>query len=110
MPNPASTALIRAAGLQANTWLYRHDLARQQAPDLPLDPHPYMELFVSLGGSGVQLPTAAGLAISLDAQQQIASFMAADGTSIPDPNGLARFILGIRVFEIPVVLPQDLGF
>lgn len=110
MPNPASTALIRAAGLQANTWLYRHDLARQKAPDLPVDPHPYLELFVSLGGGTIQLPTPEGLAISLDSQQQIAGFLSADGVTIPDPNGLARLLLGIRVFEIPTVLPQDLGY
>jgi hypothetical protein len=110
MPNPASSALIRAAGLQASTWMYRHDLAREKAPDLPADPHPYLELFVSLSGGSIQLPTAVGLAISLDAQQQIAGFLSADGTSIPDGNGLVRLLLGIRVFEIPAVLPQDLGY
>ncbi|HEY2015037.1 MAG TPA: Ig-like domain-containing protein [Bryobacteraceae bacterium] len=110
VPNPANSMLIRAAGLQANAWEYRHDLARAQAPDLPLDPHPFMELFVSLGGSGIQLPTAAGLAISLDAQQQIAGFLTADGATIPDPNFLVRLILGIPVFENPAVLPWDLGF
>ena len=58
MPNPASTALIRAGGWQSSTWLYRHDLALAKSPDLPLDPHPYLVLFISLDGSGtVQLPS-----------------------------------------------------
>ena len=110
MPNPASSLLVRAAQLQANTWLYRHDLARAQDPNLPANPHPFLVLFVELGGSGIQLPDTAALAISLDAQQQLAGFFTADGASIPDPNALARLLLGIRVFEIPTVLPEDLGF
>src|SRR5262249_38559483 len=93
MPNPATTNLIRAAGLQSSTWIYRHDLALAQAPDLPIDPHPFLVLFVSLNGSTVQLPGIDGLSISLDAQQQIATFVAADGTTIPDPNGLSRLVL-----------------
>ncbi|MBZ5621041.1 MAG: Ig-like domain-containing protein [Acidobacteriia bacterium] len=110
MPNPASSALIRAAGLQSNTWIYRHDLARAKAPDLPADPHSFLVLFVSLNGSTIQLPGIAGLAVSLDAQQQIASFLAADGATIPDPNVLVKLILGMSVFEIPAVLPQDFGY
>jgi hypothetical protein len=110
MPNPASTLLIRAAGLQSSTWIYRHDQARQKAPDLPLDPHPFLVLFVSLNGSTIQLPGAAGLAISLDAQTQAASFFNADGRSIADPNLLSRLLLGISAFEVPASLPVDLGF
>jgi hypothetical protein len=110
MPNPATTGLIRAAGLQASTWIYRHDLARQIAPDLPLNPHPFLVLFVDLGGSTIQLPGLDALAISLDAQQQLAGFYSADGTSIPDPNNLVKLFFGIPLFQVPSVLPQDLGF
>jgi pimeloyl-ACP methyl ester carboxylesterase len=110
MPNPATSQLIQAAGLQASAWLYRHDLARAKAPDLPEDPHPFLVLFVSLNGGAVQLPGLAGLAISLDAQQQLAGFFHAGGASIPDPNGLSRLLLGIPVFESPATLPLDLGF
>ncbi len=110
VPNPANSALVAASGLQSSTWLYRHDLARAIAPDLPANPHPYLVLFVSLDGGTVTLPGLSGLAVSLDAQNQIAGFLAADGASIPDPNGLSAFLLGTRVFEIPQVLPRDLGF
>ncbi len=110
VPNPANTNLVRAAGLEGSTWMYRHDLARAKAPDLPLNPHPYLVLFVSLSGDTIHLPGLAGLAISLDTQQQMAGFLAGDGASIPDPNLLSRLLLGIRVFEMPATLPVDLGF
>jgi hypothetical protein len=110
MPNPASTLWIRAAGLAANTWMYRHDLARAKDPTLPLDPHPFLVLFVTLGASGVQLPSTTALAISLDAQNQVANFFGTDGATIPDPNLFSRLLLGTAVFERPVVLPTDLGF
>jgi hypothetical protein len=110
VPNPANSLLIRAASLEANTWMYRHDLARQQAPDLPIDPHPFLLLFVSLGGDTVQLPGLNGLAISLDAQGQIAGFLSSGGASVPDPNNLSRLLFGKSLFEIPAVLPTDLGF
>jgi len=110
VPNPANSGLIRAAGLQSSTWMYRHDLARAKAPDLPVNPHPYLVLFVSLDGGAIQLPGLSGLAISLDAQQQIAGFLAADGATIADPNSLSRLLVGIRVFEMPGTLPVDLGF
>jgi len=110
MPNPASTLWIRAARLEANTWMYRHDLARAKDPTLPLDPHPFLVLFVTLGGSGVQLPSTTALAISLDAQNQVAKFFGTDGGTIGDPNLFSRFLLGTTVFERPAVLPGDLGF
>jgi hypothetical protein len=110
VPNPANSNLVRAAGLEANTWMYRHDLARAKAPDLPANPHAYLVLFVSLDGSTIKLPGIAGISITLDAQQQIAGFLAADGAAIPDPNVLSRLLLGISVFQVPAALPMDLGF
>ncbi len=110
VPNPANSALVTAAGLESSTWLYRHDLARALVPDLPANPHPYLVLFISLNGSTIALPGLSGLAVSLDAQQQIAGFLAADGAAIPDPNGLSAILFGTRVFEIPAALPLDLGF
>ncbi len=110
MPNPATSALVSAAGLMDSTWEYRHDLARAKSPDLPADPHPYLVLFVSLNGGAIVLPGVDGLVISLDAQSQIAGFFASDGTSIPDPNILSYLLYGIKLFQIPTSLPQTLGF
>jgi hypothetical protein len=111
VPNPASSRLIRAAGAEASTWMYRHDLARQKAPDLPLDPHPFLVLFVDLSGGTIELPGLAGLAISIDAQQQFASFFASDGASLAvDPANFSRLLLGFSPFEMPKTLPFDLGY
>ncbi len=110
MPNPASSILIRAAGGESSTWMYRHDLARQKSPTLPLNPHPFLVLFVELNGDTIQLPTIVGLAISIDAQQQLAGFFASDGATIPDPNNFSRVLLGISAFEVPAKLPFDLGY
>lgn len=110
MPNPATSMLIRAAGAGSRTWMYRHDLAREKAPDLPLDPHPFLVLFVDLSGEGIGLPGLAGLAISVDAQEQFAGFFRADGAVVPDANLFSRLLLGIPVFEVPAALPFDLGY
>ena len=110
MPNPATSGLIRAAGGLANTWIYRHDLARARFPDLPLDPHPFLVLFVSLNGSAIQLPGLDGLSISLDAQGQLAGFLAADGASIPNPNSLSQILFGFPVFQTVTSLPEDFGY
>ena len=110
VPNPMNTALIRAAGGQPNGWEYRHDLARAQTPDLPVDPHPFLELFVSLGGSTIQLPGLDGLSIALDAQGQLAGFFQSDGAVVPDPNNLSALIYGVKLFQIPATLPTTLNF
>lgn len=108
--NPANSMLIRAGGLQSSTWEYRHDLARAKAPDLPQDPHPYLVLFVSLGGGTIQLPGLDALSISLDTQGQMAAFLASDGQSAPDPNQLSKVLFGINLFQVPSSLPFDFGY
>jgi len=108
--NPANSALIRAGNLMGSTWEYRHDIALGLAPDLPLNPHPFLVLFVSLGGSTIQLPGIDALSISLDAQGQIAGFLSADGGSIPNPNVLSALVFGTNLFQMPTVLPWDFGF
>jgi hypothetical protein len=110
VPNPMNTALIAAAGLQSTTWEYRHDLALAKSPTLPLNPHPFLVLFVSLNGSTIQLPSLDGLAISLDAQQQFASFFGSDGASNPDPNSISKLLFGFSVFQQPQTLPLNLGY
>jgi pimeloyl-ACP methyl ester carboxylesterase len=108
--NPANSALIRAGNLMGSTWEYRHDIALSLDPTLPQNPHPFLVLFVSLGGSMIQLPGLDALAISLDAQGQIAGFLGADGASIPNPNNLSALLFGTNLFQMPTTLPWDFGF
>ncbi len=98
VPNPASSALVRAAGMRESTWLYRHDLARKTFPSLDENPHTYMANLFSLQA----------LPIALAAQQQAAGFLATG--EIADPNGLVRFLFGRSIFEVPDVLPEDLNY
>ncbi|MBI4877958.1 MAG: hypothetical protein HY822_25290 [Acidobacteria bacterium] len=98
VPNPASSALVRAAGMRESAWLYRHDLARQILPSLDENPHAYLADLFSL----------ASLPIALAAQQQAAAFLATG--EINDPNALLRFLLGKNIFEVPDVLPEELNY
>jgi hypothetical protein len=111
VPNPTNSALIRAAGMPENAWMYRHDRARAVLTDLPVNPHPFLVLFVSLDGNTLKLPSTLGLVISSLAQQQIAGFFTADGVTIPNPNNyLITALLGGALFEVPTQLPETPGF
>ena len=107
IPNPAASELIRAAGMAGSTWMYRHDLAQLAFPDmLPLNPHPYLALFLGSSGGTVGLPSLPALVLGLSAQNQVAGFLASDGLKIPDMNDIYPGPL----FEIPTTLPNDLGY
>jgi hypothetical protein len=111
VPNPANSALIRAADMRENAWMYRHDRALAVVPDLPANPHPYLVLFVDLDGDTIKLPSLLGLGVSAFAQGQMANFFAADGAVIPDPNNiLIQLLVGAPLFEVPEKLPEDPGF
>jgi len=88
VPNPAATALIRAGDLADRTTYYRNDLAFDENPAVPRNPHNYVN----------QITVPALLEIARGAQEQIAVFFASDGTKIIHPQP-ARF------FEVPIVLP-----
>ncbi len=95
VPNPTTSAIIRAGGLEQRTTLFRNDLARLAIPALPANPHTFL--------TGVVGP---GAAIALQAQTQIATFFASGGAVTIDPDGPAPF------FETPMVgpPPETLGF
>jgi hypothetical protein len=94
-PNPRNTAIIRAGALADRTTYYRNDLAYMENPATPKNPHAFLNGFAS--------PATADIARG--GQNQVAAFLASDGTNIvwPDP---------VRFFEVPIVppLPEDLGF
>ena len=95
MPNPSTTAILRAGNLSDRAVLYRHDLAFAETPTLPKDPH----LF-TVGVGNIALRSTA-----LEAQRQVAIFFATDGATIIQPEP-ARF------FEVPMTssLPEGLNY
>ncbi len=100
VPNPTSTALIRAANMREHTWFYRHDLARKVAASLPENPHTFLLNLFSLPA----LPIAGA------AQSQIAAFFASDGAVYQDPNAAIRGLYGADLFEVPGFLTEDLNW
>jgi dienelactone hydrolase len=95
VPNPISSAMLRAGELADRATYYRHDLAFAENPTLPKNGHSF------LGGIG----NPAWRDIALGTQEQIAVFFASDGTEVVHPEP-ARF------FEVPIQgpLPEDLNY
>lgn len=95
VPNPTSSAIVRAGGLEAQTTYFRNDLAVAANAALPKNPHTFL---TGLGG--------AGTAIALMAQTQIAEFFRTGGGLVIDPDGPGP------LFEVPLVppLPEGLNF
>jgi hypothetical protein len=95
VPNPTTTAIVRAGALQDRTVLYRNDLAHASNPAVPKNPHTFL--------TNIATPAAAGFAVA--AQTQIAVFFASNGATVIDPDGAGPF------FEVPAAsLPEDLDF
>ena len=112
VPNPSTTALLRAGDLADRATFFRTDLRFpvNPVPGSNLYPHVFMDLAITSPNSSVK-------EVAVLAQRQIASFFAADtadrvldpfdGTQIWDPDGAAG-----PVFEVPVVppLPEALNY
>ena len=96
VPNPTESALVRAARGRESTWVFRNDLARAAFPSLAANPHAYLTNILSGGPA---------LSFAFATQTQIAGFFTSDGATIPDPNAP-----GSHYFEIPMTLPETLGF
>ncbi len=96
VPNPTSSAMIRAGGLADRTVYYRHDLAYAANNALGKNPHGF------LTGIG----SAASAPIAVGAQQMIARFFASRGVTVIDPDGAGP------LFEVPITgpLPEGLNF
>jgi Bacterial Ig-like domain len=97
VPNPTSTALLRAGDLADRAVYFRNDLAYALNPAVGKNPHVFL--------TNIGNPAAAAYAIG--AQQQIAVFFASNGTLVIDPDGPAG-----PFFEVPLVgpLPEGLNF
>lgn len=104
VPNPTTTALIRAGNLADRATYYRHDLAfadpvrNPTGVEVPKNPHIFLvfnfAIFPAVGDVGA------------GARQQIAEFFASDGETIIDPDGVGS------LFEVPIIppLPEELNF
>ena len=113
VPNPTTTAILRAGDLADRATFYRNDLAFAANPAIPKNPHTFMTGVLSAVGGG----------IAFNAQLQIAAFFASevvpgitpvtidpDPSSIPNPAGGPPLL--VNVFEVPIVppLPETLSF
>jgi len=100
VPNPTTSAIIRAGGLQDRTTLFRNDLAFAADPTFPKNPHTFLTRI-----PGTTASVGAGNA-ALAAQEQIALFFASGGATVIDPDGAGS------LFETPMVgaPPEDLAY
>jgi dienelactone hydrolase len=102
VPNPTTTAILRAGDLADETTYFRNDLfiaANAALPPATLNPLKNAHTFLTR-------ITGPASGIALAAQAQMAIFLASDGTTVVDPDGAAPF------FETPIVppLPETLDF
>jgi Bacterial Ig-like domain len=89
VPNPTSSAIVRAGGLQAQTTYFRNDLAYAADPLVPKNPHTFL---TGLGSPAGPMNAVLG-------QTQIAVFFQSHGATVIDPDGP-----GV-LYEVPVTLP-----
>jgi len=97
VPNPTTTAILRAGNLADRAMYFRNDLAyAATGGQIPKNPHTFL--------TNIGVPAAAPLAVA--AQLQIAVFFASDGAVTIDPDGAGP------LFEMPIVppLPETLNF
>ncbi len=115
VPNPTESALVRAAGLNAQTWMLETNVAAEMEPALlsltqpglgyPIYPHRFLANPTFFLSSSPPLETAVGIAV----QSQIADFFTTG--RIPDPNQyFTGQFAGANLFEIPFPLPDMLNF
>ena len=97
VPNPTTTAILRAGDLADRAVYYRYDLVWAANPALSKNPHTFL--------TNIGVPAVAPFAVG--AQQQIAAFLASNGTALIDPDGAAG-----PIFEVPIAgpLPETLNF
>jgi hypothetical protein len=89
VPNPTSSALVRAGALQDRATYFRNDLAVANNAGVAKNPHTFL--------TNIASPAGAGYAVA--AQAQMAVFFESNGTVVIDPDGPGPF------FETPISLP-----
>jgi hypothetical protein len=100
VPNPTTSAILRAGNLAGRATLFRNDKAFATVPGYTVkNPHTFL--------TNVFDPSdPAATQFAFEAQQQMATFLSSDGTTTIDPDGPAPY------FETPMVgpPPEDLHF
>ena len=96
VPNPTTSAILRAGDLASRATLFRNDLAFAQVPGYTVkNPHTFL--------TNVFVPVQAQFAF--EAQTQMATFLASDGQTVIDPDGAGPY------FETPTsMVPEDLAY
>lgn len=96
IPNPTTTAILRAGNLADVAVQFRNDLAFAANPALSKNPHTFL----------TRIGDAAAAPYAVAAQTQIAVFFQTNGTTVIDPDGAGPF------FEVPssLPLPEGLNF
>ncbi len=96
VPNPTSSAILRAGDLADRATYFRNDLAVAADATVPKNPHTFL--------SNLTIAGAAPYAVA--AQTQMAVFFASHGTLTIDPDGAGPF------FEVPIAgaLPETVNF
>ena len=99
VPNPTTSAIIRAGALQDRTTVFRNDLAFAADPTFPKNPHTFLTRVPGLAPPGAA-------AVALAAQEQIALFLSSGGGTVIDPDGAGP------LFETPLSVPpwEDLAY
>lgn len=97
VPNPTSTAIVRAGDFADASVFYRHDLVYAANPAVSKNPHTFL---TNIAGGAPVAQFAVG------AQQQIAVFFATNGATVIDPDAEGP------VFEVPTNPPltESLNF
>ena len=100
VPNPTTSALIRAGRLEDRTTYLRTDIARATLPGYAVtNPHSFITAVAPTQPESVRQ-------VALQAQRQIATFLASGGGTVVDPDGAGP------IFETPIAepLPEELNF
>lgn len=95
VPNPTTSALLRAGELQDRATYFRNDLVFAANPPgtIPKNPHTFL----------TNIAAASTAPFAVMAQTQMAVFFATQGATVIDPDGAGP------VFEVPVNLPLPEG-
>ena len=120
VPNPATTAIVRAGELADLTTYFRTDLAVTAYGAGPSAPPPTPPPGVEKNGHNflVRMNSPTRTAIARAAQEYVARFLASDGIEMVDPDSVGLIPspnppqLPPLLFEMPIegALPEDLGF